>query len=90
MRSLANSEDPDEMPHRVAFHQGLHCNLKRKKIIFYEEVITCNPSFNTMDHPKYIASNQKEEFIRAYRVNQAFLSKYLGQGSRILEYTGLS
>ena len=22
---LANSVDPDEMPHSVAFHQGLHC-----------------------------------------------------------------
>ena len=22
---FANSEDPDEMPHNVAFHQGLHC-----------------------------------------------------------------
>ena len=21
-------EDPDEMPHQVAFHQGLHCLLK--------------------------------------------------------------
>ena len=25
---LANSEDPDEMQHNAAFHQGLHC-LKR-------------------------------------------------------------
>ena len=25
--TLANSEDPDEMPHMVAFHQGLHCLL---------------------------------------------------------------
>ena len=22
---LANSADPDEMPHKAAFHQGLHC-----------------------------------------------------------------
>ena len=22
---LANSVDPDEMPHHAAFHQGLHC-----------------------------------------------------------------
>ena len=26
---MANSEDPDEMPHKVAFHQGLHCILKQ-------------------------------------------------------------
>ena len=30
MQTLENSEDPDEMPHNVAFHQGLHC-LPRKK-----------------------------------------------------------
>ena len=24
-RTLANTEDPDEMPHNAAFHQGLHC-----------------------------------------------------------------
>ena len=27
---LANSEDPDEMQHNAAFHQGLHC-LQRLK-----------------------------------------------------------
>ena len=25
MGNLANSEDPDEMPHNAAFHRGLHC-----------------------------------------------------------------
>ena len=28
MGVLANSEDPDEMPHHAAFHQVLHCLLK--------------------------------------------------------------
>ena len=27
MGTFANSEDPDEMPDNVAFHQGLHCLL---------------------------------------------------------------
>ena len=27
MSTLANSEDPGEMPHNAAFHQGLHCLL---------------------------------------------------------------
>ena len=27
---LANSEDPDEMPHHAAFHQGLHYLPRRK------------------------------------------------------------
>ena len=31
MRPLANNEDPDEMSHYAAFHQGLHCLLKQKQ-----------------------------------------------------------
>ena len=27
--TLASSIDPDEMPHDVAFHQGLHCLLRQ-------------------------------------------------------------
>ena len=30
MSTLANSEDPDKMPHNAAFHQGLHCLLRLK------------------------------------------------------------
>ena len=26
----ANTEDPDEMLHNAAFHQGLHCLLRKK------------------------------------------------------------
>ena len=29
MGTMANSEDPDEMPHKAAFHQGLHCLLRQ-------------------------------------------------------------
>ena len=31
MRTLANSEDPDEMPHNAALHQCLHCLLRQKQ-----------------------------------------------------------
>ena len=31
MSTFANSEDPDEMQHNNAFHQGLHCFVKVKK-----------------------------------------------------------
>ena len=31
MGTLANSGDPDEMPHNVAFHEGLHCLLRLKQ-----------------------------------------------------------
>ena len=68
MSLLANSEDPDEMWHNGAFHPGLKClvrqnDLQRKKYIFYLEIITCDPSIYTMDHSKFIVSNQKDESI---------------------------
>ena len=28
---MANGEDPDEMQHNAAFHQGLHCLLRLKQ-----------------------------------------------------------
>ena len=28
--TTADREDPDKMPHNVAFHQGLHCLLRQK------------------------------------------------------------
>ena len=31
MCTLANSEDPDEMPHYAAFYQGLHCLLRQRQ-----------------------------------------------------------
>ena len=67
---MANSVDPAEMPHEAAFQQGLHCLLRQKcspeKIIqFYLEIITCDRSNHTKDHPEPIVSNQKEEPFRA-------------------------
>ena len=37
--TLANSEDPDEMPHNAAFHQGLHCLLLINLIIIERNTI---------------------------------------------------
>ena len=56
MGTLANSEDPDEMLHNAAFQQGLHCLLLQKpsseiEIQCYLEIIKCDPSTYTMDHP---------------------------------------
>ena len=31
MGTLANSEDPDEIPHNAAFHQGLHCLIRHNQ-----------------------------------------------------------
>ena len=50
MFTLAYNEDPDEMPHHAAFHQGLHCLLRQymyqsseKEIQLYLEFITGLP-----------------------------------------------
>ena len=70
MGTLANSEDPDEMPLNVAFHKSLQCLLKifKKEIQFWGLIITCDPSIYTVYHSKLIVSNQKEESIDASRV----------------------
>ena len=56
MGTLANSEDPDEMQHNVAFHRGLHCLLRLKQPAGTEihhnfENSTCDPLKYTMDSP---------------------------------------
>ena len=66
--TLANSEDPNEMSLNAAFYQGLHCLLRQKQssetaIQFYLEIMTGDPSIYTMDHLKFIVSNQKEGSI---------------------------
>ena len=43
MGTLANSEDPDEMPHNATFHQAIHClliqiDLQRKKYLIFQEI----------------------------------------------------
>ena len=57
--TLANSEDPDKMPHNVEFHkgyaafyQGQLCMLRRNRSFEKEiqnilEIITCDPSIYT-------------------------------------------
>ena len=36
--TMANIGDPDEMPHKAEFHQGLHC-LQRQKIFRERKII---------------------------------------------------
>ena len=72
---LCQTEDPDEMLHNAAFHLGLHCLLRLKessdkKKSIYLEIITCDPSLYTMNHPKFIVTYQVEESIRIQRVKR--------------------
>ena len=67
MGSTTNSEDPGEMPHKPAFHQGLHCLLRHylSSEKYFSEIITCNcnPSMSTMDIPDLTVSNFMENSI---------------------------
>ena len=59
---MANRVDLDEMPHYEAFHQGLHCLLKkidlqRKKHNIFLKIITCDPTIYTMDQSDLTVSN---------------------------------
>ena len=44
MYTLANSVNPDEMPHHATFHQGLHYLLFRERNAFYLGIITFDTS----------------------------------------------
>ena len=75
MGTLANSEDPDEMTHRVAFHHGLHCLprqngcLKKEKQDFLD-ITTRDPSIYTMDHHVLIVCSFTEKSIGLKRVKR--------------------
>ena len=75
--ALANSEDPDEMPHYMAFHLGLHFLLRQKRslgkeIKYYLKIFTGDLSIYTctINHPDLTVSNCIENFIGPKRVNQ--------------------
>ena len=70
---MANSEDPDEMPHKAAFHQRLHCLLQQdqsseKEIQYVLEIMTCNPLIYTMHNPDFIICSLVENFFGLKRV----------------------
>ena len=81
MSTFANSEEPDEMQHNAAFHQGLHCkgkNLQTKEYNIFLKIITRHPQISTMDYPKFIVSNQREESISIRSVKEGFYSNAIG------------
>ena len=71
--SLPNTEDPDEMPHNAAFHQGLHFLLRHnrsseKKQHYFMKIVTCDPSKYKMDHHDFIVCSFMESSIGLKRV----------------------
>ena len=57
MRTLANSEDPDEMAHKAIFHQDLHYLLRQERssdkyILFGKHYLSLNISEEMLDAPQ--------------------------------------
>ena len=65
MGIIANSEDLDEMQHNAAFHQGMHCLLKKFK-----------QTFTDRSTPFLIKS-----YLEMYKMNNSILmaSIYIGK-----------
>ena len=78
MGTLANSEDPDEMHHKAAFHQGPHCFLTLKQPSDTEidqniKTSTCDPLKYTMGSPILIVSICMGKSIRIQSLNYMFI-----------------
>ena len=50
MGTLTNSEDPDEMSHIEAFHQGMKTLVRQNQFSEFFKIKTLDPSNNTMYH----------------------------------------
>ena len=66
MGTLANSEDPAEMQHNAAFHQGLLCLLRLKQPTWTEKrqnvkISTCDPLMCTIADHKPFPWNQESK-----------------------------
>ena len=77
---LANSEDPDEMQHHAAFHQGLHCLLRLiqysgTKVQNYLEISTRDPLKYIIDNPILIVLICMGKSIRIQRINEIYGAK---------------
>ena len=75
MGTLANSDDPDEMQHNAASHQGMQCLLILKQSSGTEiqhnlEKSICGPLKYTMGSPILIVSKCMRKSIRMQKVKR--------------------
>ena len=70
--TLANSEDPDEMQHNAAFHQGLHCLLRLRQLSGTEvhHNSTCDPLKYTMGSPVFNCINIRDENSQPFSIRK--------------------
>ena len=83
---MANSEDPDEMQHDAAFHQGLHCLLRLKQSSGTE--IRHNLENSTCDLFKHVDINTGD--CDQVRYNPVCSATETSCGIEILPEVGLS
>ena len=78
----ANSEDPDEMPHRVVLRRGMYCLLRQTRYSensFFFLIITCYASIYTMDQSDLIVCSSMDTYIGLKRVNCRHIWIYFPQ-----------
>ena len=82
MGTLTNSEDPDEMPHNAAFHQGSTLFVKVKLVTILRdrkrhnwELTSCDPLKYIMEKCILIAFICMGKSIRIKRVNKKRVNK---------------
>ena len=72
---MADSEDPDEMPHKGSSLFVKSNSIFRERNVIFLEIITSNPSIYKMDHPDLTVSNFMENDICLQRVKYLPLQK---------------
>ena len=75
------------MQHNAAFHLGLHClprqnQSSKKEIQYFWEIITCDSSIYTMDHPDFTVPNFKGNSIGPKRVKASKCHVIMGRISK--------
>ena len=72
--TIADREDPDQMPHNVAFHQCLYCLLKtkmifrKKKLQLSLKIKTCDPLSYTWTIPSLLHQSRRKNSVVHLRV----------------------
>ena len=57
---------------------------------FYLEIITCDPLNYTMDHSKFIASIQMEEFISSFKSSTNYIQQQYDETPNLVNFVLLS
>ena len=78
IHTLENSEDPDEMLHNAAFHQGLHClhrqkQFSEKEIQFYLKIISVTTCYKQWMIPSLLYQTRRKNPLEHKRFSEAFV-----------------